>query len=49
MSLITDRASNVTQGRPDEWMVMLLTEKDTCHQIMDGSVEAAISCRRIVF
>ena len=48
MSLITDRASNVTQGRPDEWMVMLLTEKDTCHQIMDRSVEAAISCLRRV-
>jgi hypothetical protein len=48
LSLITDRASNVTQGRPDEWMVMLLTEKDTCHQIMDRSVEAAISCLRQV-
>ena len=48
LSLITDRASNVTQGRPDEWMVMLLTEKDTCHQLMDRSVEAAISCLRRV-
>jgi len=48
LSLITDRASNVTQGRPDEWMVMLLTEKDTCHQLMDRSVEAAISCLRLV-
>ena len=48
LSLITERASNVTQGRPDEWMVMLLTEKDTCHQIMDRSVEAAISCLRRV-
>jgi len=25
MSLITDRLSNVTQGMPNEWMMMLMT------------------------
>ena len=48
LSLITDRSSNVTQGMPDEWMVMLMTEKETCHEIMDRSVEATISCLRQV-
>jgi uroporphyrinogen-III decarboxylase len=47
LSLITDRSSNVTQGQPDEWMVMLLTEKETCHELMDASVEAAISCLKL--
>ena len=47
LSLITDRSSNVTQGRPDEWMMMLLTEKETCHQLMDRSVDAAISCLKL--
>ena len=42
--LITDRASNVTQGLPNEWMMMLMTEKETCHEIMDRSVDATIRC-----
>ena len=48
MSLITDRSSNVTQGLPSEWMVMLMTEKDTCHEMMDRSVDATIQCLRLV-
>jgi hypothetical protein len=48
LSLITDRSSNVTQGMPGEWMMMLLTEKQTCHEMMDRSVEAAISCLRLL-
>jgi uroporphyrinogen-III decarboxylase len=48
LSLITDRSSNVTQGLPDEWMMMLLTEKETCHEMMDRSVEATINCLRLV-
>jgi hypothetical protein len=48
LSLITDRSSNVTQGMPDEWMMMLMTEKETCHEMMDRSVEATISCLRLV-
>ena len=48
MSLITDRASNVTQALPNEWMMMLLTEKETCHEMMGRSVEAAIKCLTLV-
>jgi len=42
LSLITDRRSNVTMGMPAEWMMMLTTEKETCHEMMDRSVEASI-------
>jgi hypothetical protein len=48
LSLITDRASNVTQGLPDEWMIMLMTEQQTCHEMMDRSVEATIRCLSLV-
>ena len=48
LSLITDRSNNVTQGMPDEWMMMLMTEKETCHELMNRSVEATISCLRLV-
>lgn len=48
LSLITDRKANVTLGMPNEWMVMLMTEKDTCHEMMDRSVEASISCLRLL-
>jgi len=44
LSLITDRASNVTQALPTEWMMMLMTEKETCHEMMGRSVEASIKC-----
>jgi uroporphyrinogen-III decarboxylase len=44
LSLITDRSSNVTMGAPSEWMVMLMTEKETCREMMGRSVEASISC-----
>jgi uroporphyrinogen decarboxylase len=44
LSLITDRLSNVTMGLPSEWMIMLMTEKETCHEMMDRSVDAAIRC-----
>ena len=39
---------NVTLGRPTEWMMMLLTEKETCHELMDRSVEASISCLKLI-
>ena len=48
LSLITDRTSNVTQGLTDEWMMMLMTEKETCHEMMDRSVEATIHCLQLV-
>ena len=44
LSLITDRMSNVTMGLPSEWMMMLMTEKETCHEMMDRSVDASIQC-----
>lgn len=44
LSLITDRLSNVTMGLPSEWMIMLMTEKETCHEMMGKSVEASIKC-----
>jgi hypothetical protein len=48
LSLITDRASNVTQGLTDQWMAMLMTEKETCHEMMNRSVEATIKCLTLV-
>jgi len=44
LSLITDRRSNVTMGLPSEWMMMLMTEKDSCHEMMDRAVDASIKC-----
>ena len=44
LSLITDPRSNVTMGMTDQWMIMLLTEKETCHEMMNRSVEASIKC-----
>jgi uroporphyrinogen decarboxylase len=48
LSLITDRLNNVTQGMPKEWMMMLMTEKETCHEIMGRSVEAYIQCMKLI-
>ncbi len=48
LSLITNRKDNVTQGQPTQWMMMLLTEKNLCHELMDKSVEASISCLKLV-
>lgn len=44
LSLITDRLSNVTLGLPSQWMIMLMTEKETCHEMMGRSVDASIKC-----
>ena len=44
MSLITNRLSNVTMGLCSDWMVMLMTEKETCHEMMGRSVDASIEC-----
>jgi hypothetical protein len=48
LSLITGRKENVTLGMPTEWMMMLMTEKDTCHEMMDKSVEASINCLKVI-
>jgi uroporphyrinogen-III decarboxylase len=44
LSLITDRRSNVTQGRPSDWMCLLMTEPELCHEMMGRSVDASIKC-----
>lgn len=46
LSVITDRSSNVTMGLPSDWMVMLMTEPETCHDMMGRSVDASIACLR---
>ncbi len=48
LSLITDRRSNVTMGQPSEWMMMLMSEPDTCHAMMARSVDASIKCLSLV-
>ncbi len=48
LSVITDPRSNVTMGMTNEWMMMLLTEKETCHEMMDRSVEASIKCLQLL-
>lgn len=48
MSLITDRANVVTQGMPKQWMMMLMTEKETCREVMGKSVEAFIECLKLI-
>jgi uroporphyrinogen-III decarboxylase len=48
LSLITDRASNVTMGMPNQWMMLLMTEKETCHEMMGRSVDASISCLKLL-
>ncbi|OGG54644.1 MAG: hypothetical protein A3F84_13775 [Candidatus Handelsmanbacteria bacterium RIFCSPLOWO2_12_FULL_64_10] len=35
-------ADNITQGALDEWMLMLMTEKETAHEMMGRSVDATI-------
>ena len=48
LSLITGRSDNITLSKPTDWMMMLLTEKETCHEMMDKAVEASISCLKLI-
>jgi uroporphyrinogen decarboxylase len=48
LSLITDRRSNVTMGRPSDWMMMLMTEPELCHEMMGRSVDASIQCLELL-
>ena len=48
LSLITERRSNVTMGRPSDWMVLLMTEPELCHEMMGRSVEASIKCLKLL-
>ena len=38
---------NITQGSLDEWLCMLMTEKQTAHDMMGRSADAVISCLRL--
>ena len=37
-------ADNITQGAVDEWLVTLMTEKETAHDMMARYVDAVINC-----
>jgi uroporphyrinogen-III decarboxylase len=37
-------SDNITQGSLDEWLCMLMTEKETAHEMMGRSVDAVIGC-----
>jgi uroporphyrinogen decarboxylase len=38
---------NITQGSLDEWLCMLMTEKETAHEMMGRSVDATINRTRL--
>ena len=40
-------SDNITQGSLDEWLCMLMTEKDTAHDMMARFVDATIECIRL--
>ncbi|MFH0962693.1 MAG: uroporphyrinogen decarboxylase family protein [Planctomycetota bacterium] len=37
-------AENITQGALDEWLIMLMTEKETAHEMMGRFADAVIAC-----
>ena len=37
-------SDNITQGALDEWLVMLMAEKETAHEMMARYVDAVINC-----
>ena len=47
MSWVSENVTNLTQGLPNEWMMLLMTERETCHEMMDRSVEATIKCLKL--
>lgn len=40
-------SDNITQGSLDEWLCLLMTEKETAHEMMGRSVDAAIECAKL--
>lgn len=44
MGLSALLSDNITQGSLDEWLCMLMVEKDTAHEMMGRYVDAVISC-----
>ena len=47
MGLSALLSDNITQGALDQWLCMLLTEKETAHEMMARYVDAAISCLKL--
>jgi uroporphyrinogen decarboxylase len=47
MGLSALLSTNITQGALDEWLCMLMTEKDTANDMMGRYVEAVISCLKL--
>ena len=41
--------ANITQGSLDEWMCMLMTEKETAHEMMGRYVDAVIARMRLYY
>ncbi|MGI6208827.1 MAG: uroporphyrinogen decarboxylase family protein [Anaerolineae bacterium] len=40
-------SDNITQGSLDDWLCMLMVEKDTAHEMMGRYVDAVISCLKL--
>ena len=40
-------SDNITQGSLDNWLIMLMTEKDTAHEMMARYVDASIACLKL--
>ena len=40
-------SDNITQGSLDEWLCMLMVEKETAHEMMARCVDAAIACSKL--
>ena len=40
-------STNITQGSLDQWLCMLMTEKETAHEMMARYVDAVISCMKL--
>lgn len=47
MGLSALLSTNITQGALDEWLLMLMTEKETAHDMMGRYVDAVISCLKL--
>jgi len=48
MGLSAILSDNITQGALDEWLCMLMVEKETAHEMMARAVDASISCLKLV-
>ena len=47
MGLSALLSDNITQGALDEWLCMLITEKETAHEMMGRYVDAVIECLKL--